>query len=472
MHSLRLTYSSLQVIDRMAPRPSGSKSSGSNAESSPPKAAGSKRKADSAASPKSDKPEKAQKTLEQTMPNLETNGAPACKEDAPKDLEMKDAASANDISQKQTDEDEKALAENTGEDSGKQDDKVPPVTRESSKSAEHNGTHKDGETSSSAEAKESIQQNGGSKTERKIDDATESTKDSSNDEIAVKSAEREKKVASNIVEKGIIYFFTRGRVGIEEPENVQDLQRTFFVMRPLPIGAKLGDTAIPDTDQNRLVALPKKVFPKGGNDRFMAFIEKSKVSMKTLKEEFFQGSEYETQTLGTRHNAPVTPIGEGVYALTEVGNSSHLAYMLTIPEKPEQVQDDLGLREKGSFVISLKNPTRKGPANATLDEKPDYPQEFIDDFGGLAWMPIHKAEYLDYPNAQILLIGEGQDKFGQALEATDKDKKDDNKESAEDELEKLEDEDQIRIDHLHGEDSVYDDLHISKKDYPSLMTTW
>lgn len=448
----------------MTPRRSGRKSSVSNASSSPPKAAGTKRKADSAASPKAGKPGKAQKTLEQTMPDLETNGVPASKEDAPKDAEMKDAAPANEVDQKQADEDEKALAENAGEETAKQDDKEPPVTEEQPKPAKQNGDIKD---SSTAKAEtEPAEQNGHSKKESKVDDAngnakkeskaddvngtTENRKDSSNGEIAVKSAEREKKVASNIIEKGIIYFFTRGRVGIEEPENVQDLQRTYFVMRPIPTGAKLGDTAVPDTDQNRLVALPKKVFPKGGNDKFMAFIEKSKVSMKTLKEEFFQGSEYETQTLGTRQNSPVTPIGEGVYALTEVGNSTHLAYMLTIPEKPEQVQDDLGLREKGSFVISLKNPTRKGPANATLDEKPDYPKEFIDDFRGLAWMPIHKAEYLDYPNAQILLIGERQDKFGKALEATDKDKKDDSKESAEEELEKLEDEDQIRIDHLHG----------------------
>ncbi|TLD18303.1 hypothetical protein E2P81_ATG12098 [Venturia nashicola] len=460
----------------MPPRRSSRKSSGSNASSSPPKAAGTKRKADTAASPKASKSGKAQKTLEQTMPDLETNGASASKEDVPQDHEMNDATPATDVDQKQSKEDEKALAENTGEESAKQDDKEPPVAQDQSKPAEQNGKHEDDKESLIVEAEtKSDEQNGHSNKESEanhVNGKSEIQTDNSNGEIAVKSAEREKQVASNIIEKGIIYFFTRGRVGIEEPENVQDLQRTFFVMRPLPTGAKLGDAAVPDTEQNRLVALPKKVFPKGGNDRFMAFIEKSKVSMKTLKEDFFQGSEYETQTLGTRQNSPVTPVGEGVYALTEVGNSTHLAYMLTIPEKPEQVQDDLGLREKGSFVISLKNPTRKGPANATLDEKPDYPQKFIDDFRGLAWMPIHKAEYLDYPNAQILLIGESQDKFGKALEATDKDKQDDNKESAEEELEKLEDEDQIRIDHLHGEDSVYDDPHISKEDYPSLKTTW
>lgn len=440
----------------MPPRRSARKSSAIDAGSSPPKAAGTKRKAESTASPKG-KPGKAQKTLEETMPDLEKTDVSPVKGDAPKDLEMKDAETA-DVSQKQSDEDEKVLAENAGEKSAKQDTTEPPKIEENLKPSKQNNEHKDDEKPSQPEEQpEPIKQKG----EPNIEDETksdtddkgvqESRKDGSNSELAVKSSEREKQVASNIIEKGIIYFFTRGRVGVEDPESVQDLQRTFFVMRPIPTGAKLGDTAVPDSEQNRLVALPKKVFPKGGNDKFMAFVEKSKVSMKQLKEEFFQGSEYETQTLGTRHNSPVTPIGEGVYALTKVGNTTHLAYMLTIPENPEQVQDDLGLREKGSFAISLKNPTRKGPANATLDEKPDYPKEFIDDFRGLAWMPIHKAEYLDYPNAQVLLIGESEDKFGKALEAPEKDKKDNNKESAQEELEKLEDEDQIRIDHLHGE---------------------
>jgi hypothetical protein len=414
------------------PRRSARKSNASNASSSPPRdqtssKAGTKRKAESTASPKGKPGKKAQKTLEETIPELEQNGDPEVKEnDAPKDLEMNDASPQTDVKEKQADEE-----------SAKQDDTEAPEAEDKSRSPGQNGEHKD-EREHRSESKN---------TKR----ANDTQKDSSNGGLAVKSPEREKQIASNIIEKGIIYFFTRGRVGIEDPESVQDLQRTYFVMRPIPTGAKLGDAAIPDTEQNRLVALPKKVFPKSGKDRFMAFIEKSKSSMKQLKEEFFQGSEYETQTLGTRHNSPATPIGEGVYALTEVGNSTHLAYMLTIPEKPEQVQDDLGLREKGSFVVSLKNPTRKGPANATLDKKPDYPQEFIDDFRGLAWMPIHKAEYLNYPNAQLLLIGESQDKFSKAVEASEKDKKDDNKGSAEEELEKLEDEDQIRIEHLHGE---------------------
>lgn len=190
------------------------------------------------------------------------------------------------------------------------------------------------------------------------------------------SKERAEAQPSNILEKGIIYFFTRGRVGIEDPEDIQDIQRSYFVLRPLPQGAKLGDGAIEDSKINRLIALPKKVWPKSHRDRFMAFVESAKTSMDDLKGSFFQGSEYSTKTTGVRQAPPVTPVGEGVYAITSTGRSeSHLAYMLTIPREPGEIQEDMGIRAKGSFVLSLKNPTVKGPAYASLPEGPDFPQE-------------------------------------------------------------------------------------------------
>lgn len=63
-------------------------------------------------------------------------------------------------------------------------------------------------------------------------------------------------------------------------------------------------------------------------------------------------------------------------------------------------------------------------------------------------MPL-QPRFLDYANAQILLIGHHEN----ALEkATDQEQKgeDDSKDKPLEEMEKLEDEDQIRIDHLKG----------------------
>ncbi|KAF2218289.1 hypothetical protein BDZ85DRAFT_299655 [Elsinoe ampelina] len=284
--------------------------------------------------------------------------------------------------------------------------------------------------------------------------------------------QREEALPSNVLEKGIIYFFTRGRVGIEDIESVTDIQRSYFVLRPLPDGGKITDGAMDDLKNNRLIALPKKVWPKSGKDKFMAFIESAQVSNKDLKENFFQGSEYQTKTVGTRQTPPVTPVGEGVYAITSTGNrgETHLAYMLTVPKEPGELQADMGVASKSSFILSLKNPEVKGPANASLPQKPDFPKEFIEEFNNRSWMPV-APKHLDYPNAQMLMIGEDFES-GHALEQTKKDENDDKKESPEEELEKLEHEDQIRINNLKGDDTIFDDLGISKKDYPDVATTW
>ena len=70
---------------------------------------------------------------------------------------------------------------------------------------------------------------------------------------------------------------------------------------------------------------------------------------------------------------------------------------------------------------------------------------FFEEFRGLAWSEV-KPKYLDYANTQILLIGEPTDK---AVEATTKDKKHD-KDTPKEELERLEHEDELRVEHLRG----------------------
>jgi hypothetical protein len=196
------------------------------------------------------------------------------------------------------------------------------------------------------------------------------------DESAIKDGAREEETPSSILEKGIIYFFFRARVNVEEPQDTNDIARSYIVLRPIPHGAKIGDGPIGD-DGNccRLLALPKKILPLSGKDRFMVFVEKAKVSSKELKDQFMSASDYATKTAGTRHAPAATPTGEGIYAITTTGRESHLAYILTIPAELGEVQKDIGLRKHGSFVASIKNPEQKGPANARLPKGPDYPKE-------------------------------------------------------------------------------------------------
>ena len=190
------------------------------------------------------------------------------------------------------------------------------------------------------------------------------------------SSKRAEAVPSNVLEKGIIYFFFRGRVGIDEPNDVSDIARSYIILRPLPQGAKLGDGPIGDDGNNRMLALPKKVLPVSPKDRFMTFVEKANTSMDDIKSQL-SSSDYTTKTAGARHTPAAAPIGEGIYAITQTGRETHLAYILTIPSELGEIQQGVGLRQRGSYITSAKNPQVPGPANANLPQGAEYPQEYV-----------------------------------------------------------------------------------------------
>ncbi|KAI9758266.1 MAG: hypothetical protein M4579_003125 [Chaenotheca gracillima] len=310
------------------------------------------------------------------------------------------------------------------------------------------------------------------------DVAEDNTQDAQEDEAPKDKPEhangddhkRDEEVPSTILEKGILYFFFRARVGIDEPQSVQDVARSYMVLRPLPLGAQLGDDAIEDVGNNRLLALPKKVLPVSHRDRFMTFVEKANTTVQDLKDNFMAGSDYDTKTTGTRHTPAVTPAGEGVYAITTTGRETHLAYILTIPSELSEVQKALGLRERGSFVTSAKNPQVGGPSYANLPKGAEFSKEIFDEFRGRGWMPL-QPKVLDYENAQFLLIGEGIGELGKATEPSTKDQQHD-KEAPKEEMEKLAEEDEHRAAAVEGDDTIFEDLGLSAKNYPKLQTTW
>ncbi|KAL8960098.1 MAG: hypothetical protein Q9193_003141 [Seirophora villosa] len=290
-----------------------------------------------------------------------------------------------------------------------------------------------------------------------------------NGDAVQESSKREESTPSSILEKGIIYFFFRGRVGIDEPSEVGDIARSYIILRPLPHGAKLGDGPISDSGHNRMLALPKKVLPVSPKDRFMTFVEKAKASMDDIKSSL-SASDYMTKTAGSRHTPAAAPIGEGVYAITSTGRETHLAYILTIPSEVDEVQKGVGLRQRGSYVTSAKNPETSAPAGASLPKGAEYPKEILDEFRGRGWMPL-EPKLLDYENTQFLLIGHHEDSLEKATVPQPDDEKTD-KEEPKAEMEKLEHEDDQRVQHLKGDDTVFEDLGLSSKEYPKLQTTW
>ena len=72
----------------------------------------------------------------------------------------------------------------------------------------------------------------------------------------------------------------------------------------------------------------------------------------------------------------------------------------------------------------------------------------LDEFRSLRWMPL-QPKHLEYENCQFLLIGHKDNAFEKATEAQ---KEDDGKEDPKEEMEKLEHEDELRVQHLNGND--------------------
>ncbi|KAI9731064.1 MAG: hypothetical protein M1818_007921 [Claussenomyces sp. TS43310] len=445
-----------------------------NAQNSPQSAmtAGSKRAAtsDQVSKIKRSKTDKHQMTIEETIDGIETA------ED--------DANGAKEINVRLDSEQQNAYAEKENE--TKEDDseaREPAVQEREDVFAENESDCKDGAKDSARKVKQhGIKESEKTASDEVKPDAGEVQETAEREEIGnseqiannadsvISDEERGAAMPSSILEKGIIYFFFRGRVSVEDPQGVEDVARSYIVLRPLPLGAKIGEGPLKDCGNARLLALPKKVLPKSHRDRFLVFVEKANSSVKDLKEDFVAGSTYQTQTFRTSNVPAATPIAEGIYAITSTGRESHLAYNITVPEIGE-VQEDLGLKGKGSYVTSVKNPTASAPANASFGKSPEYPESVLKRFRNLRWMPLEPG-LLDYVNTQFLIIGEGLGNVDKAMEEQTKDKRDDTKDAPIEEMEQLRNEDSHRVEHLTSDDPIFADLCLSSKEYPKMQTTW
>ena len=352
----------------------------SNSSEAPPQsksadAAGTKRKAESEAPAKGKRgkkgAQKEQTTIEASMPNDDKNG------NSKEDVEMKDVQEAEpaEASNGKTGVDEVVQREEEVRDQEPMDEGERSAT---------NGEAKGNSEEKPKDIGEKPEKNGfdalmdhtGKDEDKNVTEEGTGTRVSNAEDAVEDSSKREEATPSNILEKGIIYFFFRGRVGINEPTDVNDIARSYIVLRPLPHGAKLGDGPIGDAGNNRMLALPKKVLPISPKDRFMTFVEKANISMDDIKSQL-SSSDYTTKTAGARHTPAATPIGEGIYAITQTGRETHLAYILTIPSELGEVQQSVGLRPRGSYITSAKNPQSSGPANANLPQGAEYTQEYV-----------------------------------------------------------------------------------------------
>ncbi len=183
-------------------------------------ASGSKRKGGPTASPKPKRGRKGDKkeqlTIEETMPKKD--------KEEDKDVEMKDEDAPKDEADAQ-------IAREGSQDGGTK----TCDGNQGSDEPEHERT----------KGKDDTAQNGENLTEQgsKMDDtdnlgttgeAGNDSKAANGDNAVQESSKRAESTPFSILEKGIIYFFERGRVGIDEPSKPDEIARSYIIMRPMP----------------------------------------------------------------------------------------------------------------------------------------------------------------------------------------------------------------------------------------------
>jgi hypothetical protein len=221
-----------------------------------------------------------------------------------------------------------------------------------------------------------------------------------------------KQVNSNneaeILEQGDIYFFYRPKKGAEEVKGIEDVRRFFMVTAP----EQNSNSDNNKSQLYRLFVIGKKSLPEvrkteaRASERYWArvggiFKDANELTKELLSDEFRKGD-------------AARPVGEGKYAIVKHQNHTELAYVLEMPKEPGEAQKELGIEKEASYVVSVINPKIAKPSNLpTTEEPPKYPQEVLDEFNETEnFVSLSKdTKFIDYQNAQIILIGarEGRD---------------------------------------------------------------
>jgi hypothetical protein len=212
--------------------------------------------------------------------------------------------------------------------------------------------------------------------------------------------QREQAKEAEVLEQGDIYFFYRPKKSVEEVKGIEDVRRFFMV------------TAPEEGQLYRLFVIGKKSLPEvrkteaRASERYWArvggiFKDANELTKELLSDEFRKGD-------------AARPVGEGKYAIIKHQNHTELAYVLEMPNEPGEAQQELGIEKEASYVISVINPKMPKSSNLpTTEEPPKYPREVLNEFNEHEnFVSLSKnTKFIDYQNAQIILVGarEGKD---------------------------------------------------------------
>jgi hypothetical protein len=213
---------------------------------------------------------------------------------------------------------------------------------------------------------------------------------------------REQVGEAQVIERGDVYFFYRPRVERHSPHGEEDVQRFLVVLAP------------EERRLFRLVTIGRKHLPPASGarrERNWGFVVKVAGDPDDVELEL-RGYRYATKTRGDREQPSARPAGEGRYAIARHGDHTHLAYVLGRPAEPGDVQRELGIEARASFIVAVKNPWWPTPASAGAGLPPHaeaaYPEPLQMAFGERRWGALEPA-HLDREGAEVVLIGTGED---------------------------------------------------------------
>ena len=207
-----------------------------------------------------------------------------------------------------------------------------------------------------------------------------------------------------LLEQGDIYFLYRPQVGEKETrvEGLEEIQRFYMVLKPR--GKR----------RYRLIVVPRKQLPDTGDrqEKFWGFVDKVSSKPQEVEDELDR-ADYQTKTRGQRTQPAARPAGEGVYAIVQHGDHTHLAYVLELPDRPGEVQQSLNIAEEASYIISVKNPEQPSPRGLGLDEsrQAEFPKKLQERFRGRRFVQTAPPEFLNHEGAELLLIGTPGDAY-------------------------------------------------------------
>jgi hypothetical protein len=218
---------------------------------------------------------------------------------------------------------------------------------------------------------------------------------------------------STILEQGDIFFFYRPKVRSEKVESIRDVRRFFMVLAPESNDKK---------SLYRLLVIGKKSLPEirkteaRSSERYWArvggiFDDPTQLTRELLSKEFRDGD-------------MARPVGEGKYAIVSHSSHTELAFVLELPKELGEAQKELGIEKEASYVITVINPKipKREEYLPTTEEDPKYPESILTDFNDNEnFVPLSRnLKFIDYQNAQIILIGarEGKDTLRQELGIT------------------------------------------------------